>query len=124
MSSLEIVLLDRGKRLFRSGFLKGHGYEVFATEHVVEVCLHWSPEVCAALVIGPDIPWQQVATLCDWIKINNPEKPIILLGDRRGLRRPPIDAVVPTQPASAMVEQLRALLPVPERAGKAGTPER
>ncbi len=119
----EIVLLDGHHRHFRAAMLKAHGYKIFATEHVVEVCLRWAPGGCAALVIGPDIPWQHVATLCDWIKINSPEKPIILLSDRRSPRWPAdVDAVVPTQPVQVLVERLHALLPaIAERHGQYGS---
>lgn len=112
MSSPEIVLLDGRDRYFRAAVLKARGYRVFTTEHVVEVCLRWVPGGCAALVIGPQIEWDHVATLCDWIKINSPEKPIILLCDRRNTRWPAhIDFVVPTQPVQALVERLRSMLP-------------
>lgn len=108
----EIVLLDGHHRHFRAAVLKTRGYRVFTTEHVVEVCLRWAPGSCAALVIGPDIPWQHVATLCDWIKINTPEKPILLLSDRRNAKWPAcVNAVVPTQPVQTLVERLRGLLP-------------
>lgn len=109
-SSPEIVLLDGQQRYFRAAILKARGYRVFTTEHVVEVCLHWVHGGCAALVIGPQIQWQTVATLCDWIKINSPEKPIILLSDRHSGRWPVHITVVPTQPVQALVEPLRALL--------------
>lgn len=116
MSSPEIILLDGKHRRFRVSVLKAHGYEVFATQHVIEVCLRWAPGECAALVIGPEFPWQSVNTLCDWIKINSPEKPIILLSDRQGARCPSqIDAVVPAQPVTALVDRLRVLLPILER---------
>lgn len=111
MSSPEIVLLDGPQRYFRAAILKARGYRVFTTEHVVEVCLRWVPGGCAALVIGPQVQWQHVITLCDWIKINSPEKPIIVLSDRRSTRWPAqIDAVVPTQPVQVLAERLRALL--------------
>ncbi len=119
MSSPEIILLDGKHRRFRSSVLKAHGYEVFATQHVIEVCLRWAPGECAGLVIGPEFPWHCVSTLCDWIKINSPAKPIILLSDRQTGRCPSqIDAVVPAQPATALVEHLRALLPVLEHGRK------
>jgi hypothetical protein len=112
MSLREVVLLDGPDRYFRAAVLKARGYKVFITEHVVEVCLRWVPGGCAALVIGPHVQWDHVATLCDWIKINSPEKPIIQLSDRRNTRWPAqIDFVVPTQPVQALVERLRALLP-------------
>lgn len=112
MSSSEVVLLDGHDRYFRAAVLKARGYRVFTTEHVVEVCLRWVPGGCAALVIGPQVQWEHVATLCDWIKINSPEKPIILLSDRRNTRWPVhIDFVVPTQPVQALVERLHSLLP-------------
>lgn len=112
VSSPEIVLLDGQHRYFRAAVLKARGYRVFTTQHVVEVCLRWAPGGCAALVIGPQVQWDHVATLCDWIKLNSPEKPIIALSDRRGVRWPaPVDAVVPTQPVQALVESLRFLLP-------------
>jgi hypothetical protein len=112
MSLREVVLLDGPDRYFRAAVLKARGYKVFITGHVVEVCLRWAPGGCAALVIGPHVQWDHVATLCDWIKINSPEKPIILLSDRRHTRWPAqIDFVVPTQPVLAVVERLRALLP-------------
>ncbi|HET7439945.1 MAG TPA: hypothetical protein VFJ47_01485 [Terriglobales bacterium] len=67
---------------------------------------------CAALVIGPEVQWDHVATLCDWIKINSPEKPILLLSDRRNTRWPThIDVVVPTQPVQALVERLHVIVP-------------
>jgi hypothetical protein len=62
-------------------------------------------------VIGPQIPWDHVATLCDWIKINSPEKPVILLTERRSVRWPAnVDAVVPTQPVQLLIERLRSML--------------
>lgn len=113
MSSPEIVLLDGPNRYFRAAVLKARGYRVFTTEHVVEVCLRWVPGGCSALVIGPQIQWDHVATLCDWIKINSPEKPIIVLSDRRNTRWPAaVDVVVPTQPVQVLVEHLRAVLPM------------
>lgn len=113
MYSPEIVLLDGEYRHFRASVLKARGYRVFTTQHVVEVCLHWTSGGCAALVIGSRIHWSDVATLCDWIKMNDPEKRVILLSDRRSARRPaPIDAVVPTQPVQALLESLRSLLPI------------
>ena len=113
----EIVLLDGDQRHFRAAVLKARGYRIFATEHVVEVCLRWARGGCAALVIGPQIPWDHLATLCDWIAINNPDKPIILLSDRRSVRWPAHIAVVPTQPVQMLLDRLRALLPAPaERA--------
>lgn len=111
MPSPEIVVLDGHNRYFRAAVLKARGYSVFTTEHVVEVCLRWVPGGCAALVIGPQIPWDHVATLCDWIKINSPEKPVILLSDRRSPRWPAnVDAVVPTQPVQLLIERLRSML--------------
>lgn len=111
MYSAEIVVLDGHHRHFRAALLKSRGYKVFTTEHVVEVCLRWAPGGAAALIIGPQVQWPQVATLCDWIKINNPEKPIILLSNRHGARWPAqIDAVVPTQPVQALLESLNSLL--------------
>jgi hypothetical protein len=111
-SSPEIVLLDGHDRHFRTAALKARGYRVFTTQYVVEVCLRWVSGSCAALVIGPEIQWHHVATLCEWIKLNSPAKPIILLSDRRNARWPvPIDIVVPTQPVQALAERLRALLP-------------
>jgi hypothetical protein len=108
----EIVLLDGRDRHFRAAALKARGYRVFTTEHVVEVCLRWVPGGCAALVIGPQISLQHVATLCEWIKLNSPERPIILLSDRRNARWPVhIDFVIPTQPVHILVEHLRGLLP-------------
>lgn len=93
--------------------LKARGYRVFTTQHVVEVCLRWVPGGCCALVIGPQVPWDHVATLCEWIKLNSPQKPIIVLSDRRNSRWPtPVDAVVATQPVQALVESLRVLLPM------------
>lgn len=116
MSSFEIVLLDGKRRRFRASVLKAHGYEVFATEHVIEICLRWARGECAGLVIGPEIPWHCVNTLCDWIKINSPAKPIILLSDRQTTRCPSqVDAVVCAQPVSALVERLRGLLPTLEQ---------
>ena len=113
MSSPEIVVLDGQDRHFRAAVLKARGYSVFTTEHVVEVCLRWVPGGCAALVIGPQIPWDHVATLCDWIKINSPEKPVILLSDRRNARWPAnIDAIVPTQPVQLLIKHLRSMLSV------------
>jgi hypothetical protein len=118
MSSPEIVLLDGRDRYFRAAVLKARGYRVFTTEHVVEVCLHWVPGGCAALVIGPQVQWDHVATLCDWIKINSPEKPIIVLSDRRNARWPAhIDVVLPTQPVQALVERLRSMLPATDESG-------
>lgn len=115
MSFREVVLLDGPDRYFRAAVLKARGYKVFITEHVVEVCLRWVPGACAALVIGPHVQWDNVATLCDWIKLNSPEKPIILLSDRHSTRWPAqIDFVVPTQPVQALVERLRSLLPATE----------
>lgn len=113
MGHPEVVLLDGQHRHFRAAVLKTRGYEVFTTEHVVEVCLSWSPGGCAALIIGPQIHWQNVATLCEWIKINSPEKPILLLSDRRRKEHIPahVDAVVPTQPVQALLEKLSSLLP-------------
>lgn len=112
LPSPEIVLLDGQHRYFRAAVLKARGYRVFTTEHVVEVCLRWVPGSCAALVIGPQVQWDHVATLCEWIKLNSPEKPIIVLSDRRNSRWPAsIDAVVATQPVQALVEHLRTLLP-------------
>lgn len=112
MSSPEIVLVDGKEHRFRTSVLKAHGYKVFATEHVIEVCLRWTPVECAALVIGPEVPWDSVSTLCDWIKINSPAKPIILLSERPMARCPSqVDAVVPAQPVTALVKRLRALLP-------------
>lgn len=112
LPSPEIVLLDGQHRYFRAAVLKARGYRVFTTEHVVEVCLRWMPGGCAALVIGPQVQWDHVATLCEWIKLNSPEKPIIVLSDRRNSRWPAsIDAVVATQPVQALVEHLRTLLP-------------
>ena len=111
VSSPLIVMLDGSNRYFRAAVLKSRGYRVFTTEHVVEVCLRWAPGGCAALVIGPQVHWQDVATLCEWIKINSPEKPVILLSDRRNLRMPAhVDAVVSTQPVQALLESLHALL--------------
>jgi hypothetical protein len=115
MALPEIVLLDGVDRYFRAAVLKARGYRVFITEHVVEVCLHWVPGTSAALVIGPQVQWQSVATLCDWIKINSPEKPIILLSDRPGTRwRAHVDAVIPTQPVQILAECLRDMLPISE----------
>ena len=115
MSPPEIILLDGKQRRFRSSVLKAHGYEVFATEHVIAVALRWAPGECSALVIGPEVPWHYVSTLCHWIKLNTPAKSIILLSDRQSARCPSdIDAVVPAQPVTALVERLRALLPVLE----------
>jgi hypothetical protein len=112
VSAPVIVLLDSNNRYFRAAVLKSRGYRVFTTEHVVEVCLHWAPGNCSALVIGPQIQWPDVATLCEWIKINSPEKPVILLSDRRNPRVPThVDAVVPTQPVQALLESLSDLLP-------------
>lgn len=112
LPSPEIVLLDGQHRYFRAAVLKARGYRVFTTEHVVEVCLRWMPGGCAALVIGPQVQWDHVATLCEWIKLNSPEKPIIVLSDRRNSRWPAsIDAVVATQPVQTLVEHLRTLLP-------------
>ena len=79
----EIVLLDGHHRYFRAAVLKSRGYTVFTTEHVVEVCLRWARGGCAALIIGPHVQWKDVATLCDWIKINSPGKPVMLLSDHR-----------------------------------------
>ena len=111
VSCPEIVLLDGNNRLFRAAVLKSRGYKVFTTEHVVEACLRWAPGGCAALVIGPQVHWKDVATLCEWIKTNSPEKPVILLSDRRNTRLPAYaDAVVPTQPVQALLETLRSLL--------------
>jgi hypothetical protein len=110
--SPEIVLLDGQHRYFRAAVLKARGYRVFTTEHVVEVCLRWAPGACAALVIGPQIQWQHVATLCEWIKLNSPDKPVIVLSDRRNSRWPAnVDAVVATQPVQVLIESLRTLLP-------------
>jgi hypothetical protein len=124
MSSPEIVLLDGPDRYFRAAVLKSRGYRVFTTEHVVEVCLRWVPGGCSALVIGPQVQLHDVATLCDWIKINNPEKLIILLSDRRNARWPAhVDVVVPTQPVQVLVDHLRAELPTagePSRRAEAG----
>lgn len=113
VSVSEIVLLDGQHRYFRAAVLKARGYRVFTTQHVVEVCLRWVPGGCCALVIGPQVPWDHVATLCEWIKLNSPQKPIIVLSDRRNSRWPtPVDAVVATQPVQALVESLRVLLPM------------
>ncbi len=112
MPSPEIVLLDGQHRHFRAAVLKARGYRVFTTEHVVEVCLRWVPGGCAVLVIGPQIQWHQVATLCEWIKLNNPEKAIVLLSDRRNTKWSSyVDFVIPTQPVQLLVERLRLLLP-------------
>ncbi|MGE5207054.1 MAG: hypothetical protein ACM3PW_15690 [Chlamydiota bacterium] len=112
MSSPEIVLLDGQHRYFRAAVLKARGYRVFTTEHVVEVCLRWVPGGCAALVIGPQIPLQHIATLCEWIKLNSSDRPIILLSDRRNAKWPVhIDFVIPTQPVQILVEHLQAVLP-------------
>lgn len=112
MYSPEIALLDGGQRHFRAAVLKSRGFRVFTTEHVVEVCLRWVVGNCAALVIGPEVDLHHVATLCDWIKINGPERPIIVIRDRPLVRCPvQVDAVVATQPVQAVVERLRALLP-------------
>jgi hypothetical protein len=116
LSNPEIVLLDGPNRYFRAAVLKARGYRVFTTEHVVEVCLRWAPDNCAALVIGPHIPLQHVATLCEWIKLNSPEKTILLLADGHSGRVPPyIDAVLPAQPVQALVERLRLVLPAAPR---------
>lgn len=110
--SPEIVLLDRQDRYFRAAVLKAHGYRVFTTEHVVDACLRWVSGNSAALVIGPQIPLQEVATLCDWIKINSPEKPILVLSDRRSSRWPAhVDVLLPSQPVQALLKQLCAMLP-------------
>jgi len=108
---LEIVLLDGHHRYFRAAVLKHRGYRVFTTEHVVEVCLRWARGGCAALIIGPQVPWKDVATLCDWIKINSPEKPIMLLSDHRNGKWPARIEVVPTQPVQSLAERLQVLLP-------------
>ena len=98
--------------------LKARGYRVFATEHVVEVCLRWVHGECTALVIGPHIPWDHVATLCDWIAMNDPEKPIILLSDHRG-RWPSHIVVIPSQSVQVLLEHLRGILPTAgDRASK------
>lgn len=111
--SPEVVLLDGQHRYFRAAVLKARGYRVFTTEHVVEVCLRWAPGNCAALVIGPQIQWHHVATLCEWIKLNSPDKSVIVLSDRRNSRWPGhVDAVVATQPVQALIEALRSLLPL------------
>lgn len=116
MSAPEIVLLDGQKRFFRAAILKTSGYRVFTTEHVVEVCLHWMRGSCAALVIGPQIQVQHVETLCDWIKINNPEKAIVVLASPGAVRWPAtIDAVVPSQPVQALLERLQSLVPWADR---------
>jgi hypothetical protein len=116
MKPPEVVLLDGQQRHLRAAVLKARGFTVFSTEYVVEVCLRWNPADCAVLIIGPEIPWQQVATLCDWIKINSPEKPIFLLSNRQSARCPAtVDAVIPTQPVNPLVERLRALLPAVEQ---------
>ena len=107
----EIILLDGHHRYFRAAVLKSRGYRVFTTEHVVEVCLRWARGGCAAMVIGHQVQWKDVATLCDWIKINSPEKPIILLSDHRSAKWSARMEVVPTQPVQALVERLHALLP-------------
>lgn len=107
----EIVLLDGQHRYFRASVLKARGYSVFTTEHVVEVCLRWSHAHCAALIIGPQLEWGHVATLCEWIKMNDPEKPIILLGDQHRTKPARVDAIVPTQPIQNFVRSLHALLP-------------
>lgn len=107
-----IVLLEGGNRHSRAAVLKSRGYRVFTTEHVVEVCLRWSRGGCAALVIGPPTQLPSVATLCEWIKINFPQKPIIVLNDRhRGPLLRHIDVVVPTQPVTALLDNLQTLLP-------------
>lgn len=111
MSSPEVILLDGQRRYSRAAVLKARGYRVFTTEHVVEACLRWAPGDCAALVIGPHVQWQEVATLCDWIRINSPEKPIIVLTDGRSARWPAHITVVPTQPATKLLECLRGVLP-------------
>lgn len=112
ISSPEIVLLDGQHRYFRAAVLKSRGYRVFVTEHVVEVCLRWVPGGCGALVIGPQIPWHHVATLCEWIKLNDPEKAILLISDRRNTRWPScVDFVIPAQPVQLLIERLRLLLP-------------
>ncbi len=112
ISSPEIVLLDGQHRYFRAAVLKSRGYRVFTTEHVVEVCLRWVPGTCAALVIGPLVPWHHVATLCEWIKLNSPEKAILLLSDRRNAKWPAhVDCVIPTQPVQLLLERLRLVLP-------------
>ena len=110
MSSPSIVLLDRSS--VRAAVLRSWGYGVFATDHVVEVCLRWRPDDCAALVIGPLIAWREIATLCEWVKTNYAEAPILLLSERR-LRRCPahVDKVVPSRPPQALLECLRILLP-------------
>jgi len=108
----EIVLLDGHHRYFRAAVLKSRGYRVFTTEHVVEVCLRWARGGCAGLIIGPHVQWKDVATLCDWIKINSPGKPVMLLSDHRnGKKWPAHIEVVPTQPVQALVERLQVLLP-------------
>ncbi len=113
MGHPEVVLLDGQHRHFRAAVLKTRGYRVFTTEHVVEVCLRWSAAGCAALIIGPQIHWQDVATLCEWIKINSPEKPILLLSDQRRKERisARVNAVVPTQPVQALLKMLSSHLP-------------
>ncbi len=110
MSSPSIVLLDRSS--VRAAVLRSWGYGVFATDHVVEVCLRWRPDDCAALVIGPLIAWREIATLCEWVKTNYAEAPILLLSERR-LRRCPahVDKVVPSRAPQALLECLRILLP-------------
>jgi len=107
----EIVLLDGHHRYFRAAVLKSRGYRVFTTEHVVEVCLRWARGGCAALIICPQVQWKDVATLCDWIKINSPEKPVMLLSDHRNGKWPARIEVVPTQPVQALVERLQVVLP-------------
>jgi hypothetical protein len=107
----EIVLLYGHHRYFRAAVLKNRGYHVFTTEHVVEVCLRWARGGCAALVIGPEVQWKDVATLCDWIKINSPEKPVMVLSDHRNGKWPARIEVVPTQPVQALAERLDAVLP-------------
>ena len=116
MSAPEVVILDGHERFFRAAILKTRGYRVFTTEHVVEVCLHWLRGGCAALVIGPQIQMEHVQTLCDWIKINNPEKFIVVLSTAPTVHWPAnIDAVVPAQHVQALLERLENLVPWKDR---------
>ena len=113
MSSPLVVFLDGKLRYHRAAVLKSRGYNVFTTGHVVEVCLRWILGDCAALVIGPQIPWREVATLCEWVKANYPNRPILLLGERPLGRVPDyVEVVAPSQLARVLLKRLRIVSPL------------